>query len=111
MVSSRAMYPSNPEPFSVEVAGSRVVFRGELDMASAPAAERAIAECWAATGAAELDLSELEFLDSSGLHVLIEARNAASGNEHTFVVVELSEQAREVMELTDTLDWLTGDEE
>ena len=102
------MYPSNPEPFSVEVVGSRIVFRGELDMASAPAAERAIAECWAATGAAEVDLSDLQFLDSSGLHVLIEARNAASSNRHAFVVVDVSEQAREVMELTDTLDWLTG---
>ena len=105
------MHSSNPEPFSVEVDGSRIVFRGELDMASAPAAERAIAECWAATGAAEVDLSGLQFLDSSGLHVLIEARNAAAQNAHTIVVVGVSEQAREVMELTDTLDWLTGAED
>ena len=104
------MYPSNPEPFSVEVDGSRIVFRGELDMASAPAAQHSAIARSAASGAAEVDLSELTFLDSSGLHVLIEARHAAEANRHSFVVSSLSEQAREVMELTDTLDWLTGAE-
>ena len=110
-MSSKHTHQSRPEPFSAEIAGSRVVFRGELDMASVAAAERAIADCWAATGTVELDLSELAFLDSSGLHVLIEARNQADLNQHAFVVTGVSEQAREVMELTDTLAWLTGAED
>lgn len=70
--------------------GRRTVIRvaGELDMASAPALRRAVEgaldmsanELW-------IDFSELEFLDSSGVHVLLDARRRALGLQRRLVVV------------------------
>jgi anti-anti-sigma factor len=63
----------------VEVAGSaRLVLRGELDAASAPAADRALLELLeSASGRVTIDLRELDFMDSTGVKFLIDGRDAA----------------------------------
>jgi anti-sigma B factor antagonist len=63
----------------VEVAGSvRLVLRGELDAASAPAANRALLELLdGGSGRVTLDLRELDFMDSVGVKFLIDGRDAA----------------------------------
>jgi anti-sigma B factor antagonist len=62
---------------------SLATLAGELDMAATPALERELqALLDADVEAVVLDLSKLEFIDSTGLHCLIRAtsRSRASGN-------------------------------
>jgi anti-anti-sigma factor len=63
----------------IEVAGSaRLVLRGELDAASAPAANRALLELLeGGSGRVTIDLRELDFMDSMGVKFLIDGRDAA----------------------------------
>jgi anti-sigma B factor antagonist len=62
----------------VEVPGSaRLVLRGELDAASAPAASYALLELLEGrSDRVILDLTELDFMDSMGLKFLIDGRDA-----------------------------------
>jgi anti-sigma B factor antagonist len=65
-----------PTDFRCEVAPSRLAVFGELDLASVAAFEEALAEVCPVDGTAAatevvLDLDGLEFIDSSGLHVLV----------------------------------------
>jgi anti-sigma B factor antagonist len=58
--------------------GERVIFlRGELDIGSAPDLQRALLRSRPAQQRVVLDLSELKFMDSTGLRVLLRARAAA----------------------------------
>jgi anti-sigma B factor antagonist len=63
----------------VEVSGStRLVLRGELDAASAAAANYALLELLeSGSDRVILDLTELEFMDSMGVKFLIDGRDAA----------------------------------
>jgi anti-sigma B factor antagonist len=63
----------------VDVSGSiRLVLRGELDAASAPAANRALLELLeGGSDRVVLDLTELDFIDSMGVKFLIDGRDAA----------------------------------
>ncbi len=72
-----------PDAFSVRVEprgeATVVVPVGELDLATAPALEAALARALetAAGRRVVLDLRELEFIDSSGLRTLLTARKQA----------------------------------
>jgi len=72
---------AGPSPFSVTVAEAdgRVVvsFTGELDLATAAEAEDAIVGAVTAGRHAVVDLRGLEFMDSTGVRVLIAAHRAA----------------------------------
>jgi anti-anti-sigma factor len=67
--------------FAVDSDGARTFFlRGELDMATAPMMESAIAEAVAQGGPITLDLSHLRFMDSSGIQAILRAlRSLPSG--------------------------------
>jgi anti-anti-sigma factor len=71
-----------PSPFSVTVAEAdgRVVvtFTGELDLATAPEAETAIVGPVTGGRHAIVDLRGLEFMDSTGVRVLVAAHRAAA---------------------------------
>jgi anti-sigma B factor antagonist len=72
------------EPFAIDVEerGDRVVVvpRGELDMASAPELEQEVMPRVTAGGWVILDLRSLDFIDSSGLRVVVGAHRLA--DEH-----------------------------
>ena len=53
-----------------------IAVTGELDMATSPELDWALRNVSATTSAVVLDLRELEFMDSTGLHVIVAA------NEH-----------------------------
>ena len=73
--------------------GSRVVkFRGDLDVATVAIAETALQP-----GFEILDFSELEFLDSSGVRVLLQARQA---RPPAVKIRGLHGQARRILEMT-----------
>lgn len=82
--------------------------RGELDLASSPAleeqVERAVAE---AQSTVIIDLRELEFMDSTGLSVLIRAHQRAQEAGHRLAIVNGSRQVRRLLSLTGVAERLT----
>jgi len=74
---------------------------GELDIASAPELERAIAEETAAPGARlVLDLRELTFMDSSGLRTLAQTNAQASKGEFELSIIRGQRQIERVLEIS-----------
>jgi anti-anti-sigma factor len=97
-----------PSEFSVEVRRERhaaiVVPRGELDIASAPALQAQL-ECVWQSGAEQVivDLREVEFMDSTGLAVIISAHRHAQEAGRAFGVVDGGEQVHKLLSLTGAL--------
>ena len=79
------------EPFSIEVEERDervdVVPHGELDMASAPDLEQAIMPRLEGGAWIVLDLRSLDFIDSSGLRVVVGAHRAAEERGGRFTCV------------------------
>jgi anti-sigma B factor antagonist len=82
----------------------RLTARGEVDLASAPeleahlrSVERADAD-WVV-----VDLSGVEFMDSSGLHVLLAARKRLAEQGRTLSISGVRAQVRRLMELSGTM--------
>jgi anti-anti-sigma factor len=83
----------------------RVIVRlvGELDFAEAPALDATLHELLeAGFTRIVVDLRDLRFLDSAGLHRLIVARRAAELRECTLSLVRGPENVHRVFELTAT---------
>ena len=74
--------------------------RGEIDIATSPqlklALDKAIRE---STGAFVLDLCDVEFLDSSGLNLVLRARAALARDERPLAIVCPPGPVRRVMEV------------
>jgi len=70
-----------------EDGGVVLALTGELDLAGAAALTEALAEARAAGGALTVDLSELEFIDSSGLGVLVRFNNAAMASGYAYTMI------------------------
>ena len=79
------------EPFGIDVLerGGRtvVVPRGELDMASAPELEEAVLPALRDGRWVVLDLRTLDFIDSSGLRVVVSAHRLADEGSGRFTCV------------------------
>jgi anti-anti-sigma factor len=77
--------------------------RGEIDLVSVPQLEEALRK--AETSAAKrvvLDLADVEFMDSSGLHALLRAWQRFEQNRGRLVLSRVSPQVRRLLELTGT---------
>ncbi len=86
----------------------RVTVRGELDLSTAERLEDALRVAEArADGHLVLDYSGLEFIDSTGLQVLLDADHRAAAAGRRLVVVLGRGEARRVAELADAIDRLT----
>jgi anti-anti-sigma factor len=82
-----------------------VSLRGELDLTSAPVFERALRA--AESGNPRqliIDLSGLEFMDSTGLRALLLARERAQADGHGLALRRGPRQVQRVLELTKTVD-------
>jgi anti-sigma B factor antagonist len=92
-------------PFEVEQAGlgdaPGVLVRGEIDINTSPALgealERAILD---AVGAFIVDLSDVEFIDSTGIHTLLRARDLLGREDRALAVVCPYGPVRRVFELS-----------
>jgi anti-anti-sigma factor len=83
----------------------RLRIRGELDLASAPTLDDAVAALGSSPPSLILlDLAEMTFFDSSGLRVLMRVAGRCRDFGATVRLLNLPAQARRVMELTGTLD-------
>ncbi len=85
------MSGSGPAPFSVSVehqADGRTVVaaRGELDLATAPALEDALLPRLREGADVVLDLRALEFMDSTGVRVIVGAHLAAQEHDGALAV-------------------------
>lgn len=86
-----------------------IAVSGELDLASSPALEE---ELERVSGAQELDLvivdlRELEFMDSTGLSVLIRAQQRTEEQGRRFGLVKGSQQVERLLSLTGVAARLT----
>jgi anti-sigma B factor antagonist len=74
---------------------------GELDIGSVPVLRRRVEELRAEKRSVRIDLSGLEFMDSSGIHVLVGAiENARADGQEFAVQPSLSPQVKRLFELT-----------
>ena len=64
-----------------------VLIRGELDLATAPDLEAALTERLDAGQDVVVDLRELEFMDSTGLRVLVSAHARVEDGAQSFLIV------------------------
>ena len=84
-----------------------VTVRGELDMASGPQLELALDRAIrGSVGAFVLDLSDLEFLDSSGLSVVLRARAMLARDERDLAIICPPGPARKLLEVAGVADLL-----
>jgi anti-anti-sigma factor len=97
---------SGPAPFSVatDAVGDRLVVaaRGELDLATAPALEEVLLPPLKEGGEVVLDLRALEFMDSTGVRVIVAAHVAGqdAGGGLTLVRTDPAGPVGRVLEIS-----------
>jgi len=82
--------------FSIESTGQRVVVVGELDLATAPRLERVLNGL---RGDVTIDGHDLDFIDSTGLSVLVRAHNRLAEQNGRLLIEGLSTRCRRVVEV------------
>ena len=87
--------------FTVAVEASRVKISGELDVLTSPAMIAAALR----VPSAELDLSEVTFMDARGVSALLWLRGARPGVR----IVAVSVQVKRVLDMTNTATQLLAD--
>jgi anti-anti-sigma factor len=84
--------------------GVRVVsIRGELDLGTAPELEGPLEEAIGANEPLLIDLSECEFIDSTGIAMIVRAWQRLSdgdGDGGRVMICSVNEQVRRVLEIT-----------
>jgi anti-anti-sigma factor len=97
---------SYPVPFAISVAPAadgavRVRVQGELDMSTSPELDQILRQEIAAGRRVVVDLSEIAFIDSTGLNTLIAALRASDSNGATLMVSpSLPAQVKRVLQIT-----------
>lgn len=81
-----------------------ITIRGDLDVATAPVAGRVVAEHAHPGGTIVLDLGDVEFMDSSGLRVLLLAANRASREGGSVRLRALTPAVERLLALTGTVE-------
>jgi anti-sigma B factor antagonist len=99
-------------PFQIERVsteqGAVLRLRGELDISTVPELERLLAECERdAPSDVVIDLEQVEFMDSTGLAVIIAAGQAAQANGYRLRLRQGSPQVQRLFKLTGVLDRFT----
>jgi anti-sigma B factor antagonist len=103
--------PGEAAPFQVEAQpeprGMRVRPTGEIDLATVGSIRRKIDECVAAgCERLVLDLRGVTFMDSTGLHLVLDAHAAAREEGWELLVVEGPDSVQRVFEVTGLRDRL-----
>ena len=106
--------PENPLPGQLQIESRSenhdvvLSLRGELDLTSVVIFEHELREV-EATGPSRvvIDLAGLDFMDSTGLRALLQARERAKSEGHELALRRGPRQVQRVLELTRTLDVFT----
>jgi anti-sigma B factor antagonist len=95
---------ATPELLQIEISHEtdRVIIAlgGELDMANAPLLESAIEAAKIDRGTLVLDLDQLHFIDSTGLRIILAARERCRRSEQEFAVTRGSQQVQRLLSVT-----------
>ena len=84
-----------------------VALSGELDVSSAPELERCLSELEAESHSdVVLDLSELSFVDSAGISVLVKAKHQAEAKGRQLVLRGPPPQVQRIFAVIGISDWL-----
>jgi len=98
----------NPGLFHVttEPTEDAIVVRaaGEIDMSTVGVLRRALDRARAEDATVLLDLSGVTFIDSNGLHLLLEASHSSAVSDWGFFVVRPSEAVRRLLQVSGTSD-------
>lgn len=79
----------------------RLALRGELDLGTAPELETHLMRVEQdGVRAVVLDLHELTFVDSTGLHTFLKARSRAAESGRGFALVGANDQLRRILQVT-----------
>jgi anti-anti-sigma factor len=85
----------------------RVELAGEFDLAGVPMAQRALQRILATSpSTVAIDLKRVTFLDSSGLHFILEARDRCALNNVGFKLCEVPDAVQRVLDITGLNDVL-----
>jgi anti-anti-sigma factor len=79
---------------------------GEIDFGNADHLRRQLEGARRQGGTTLLDLANVEFMDSAGLEVLLEASDAVASDKWPFFIVRSSAAVRLVVDVTGTADQL-----
>jgi anti-anti-sigma factor len=91
-----------------EARGTVLTVTGELDLASAPALEDELEKAMhSSAGAVVVDLRGLDFIDSTGLSVLVKAHQRAQETNCRFGLVRGGAQVQRLLALTGLEERLT----
>jgi anti-anti-sigma factor len=90
-----------------------VTVSGDIDLATSPAVEAAVCEAVATDDvtAVEVDLSGVEFLDSSGIALLLKGRRGADERAVAFRLTGVHGMVKRVLEMTGVWAHLSGEPE
>ena len=80
---------------------------GEIDFSTVAALKREVDAAREQDATVLLDMSGVTFIDSSGLHFLLEASQRSAVSDWAFFVVQPSEVVRRLIEVSGTADRLT----
>lgn len=97
-----------PVPFEVDAGGLErgvrtISVRGELDLSTAPELEAPLNEALeSGEGSVLVDLSRCEFIDSTGIALIVRAWQRLDSGEdgRTLVICSQNDQVRRVLEIT-----------
>lgn len=84
------------------IRAARVRVTGELDLFTAPQLSDALREALAEARLVVLDLCELDFIDTAGVHVIVDATERASGDGRRLTVLRAPGHVGAIFELTRT---------
>jgi anti-sigma B factor antagonist len=77
---------------------------GEIDVSTVDVLERKLRAARYEAASVLLDLSGVTFIDSSGLHLLLEASRSSAASDWGFFIVRLSETVEHLIEVSGTAD-------
>ncbi|MEO6858761.1 MAG: STAS domain-containing protein [Solirubrobacteraceae bacterium] len=78
-----------------------VVVRGELDLATSPELEAQLQKVWdSGNEQLVIDLRELEFMDSTGLSIIVKAHQRLTEGGRQLSIVRGSQQVQRLLDLT-----------
>lgn len=79
---------------------------GELDMSSTPALRHELEVARVEAVTALLDMAEVTFIDSTGLHLLLDASRSAERTDWSFFIVRPSTAVQRLIDVSRTRDLL-----
>ena len=86
---------------AIQGISSRVSLAGEVDLSRFEEIDQALAEAEASAPATlEIDVSEVSFMDSQGLRLLLRARERAAAKDRRLTLVDPSPAVRHLLELS-----------